>query len=263
MILIGIVGSLIESCINNESDNISNTKNKDQFMTEFNHEINLFFKSPITSSTSRGDFGGRNPVFDTVYVDLLDDDGKPHLPIAEIKTPEELLILVRDFNATFSFEDDGSGDSIIVISDEDANSSLAPLITKSKQYLYEIGFTETEIQEMLNESDATDAELVPLVITLIEQENEGILYARTHSFSNHFFIFSQKAYAQDISWEQAGLCAFKVIGGEIIDEIKASGAKRITKTLVKKVFKTVAKRLLGPVGALIAVVEFGECLFLN
>lgn len=264
MIAIGTIGTIIESCNSDESTDMTAPDNKEQFAAALNQEILNFYKTPIILPKSKGlmpdDLGPKPQGYATVYIDFTTDDGSTPIPVRDITTPDELLVLVRDFDASFSFEDDGSGDSTLVISEEDANNSLKPLIQKSKEYLYGIGFTEAEIQAMLIENNATEAELVPFVVALVEEEKKGNLYTQNQSWSPLSF-FSTPAYAADITWKKAGDCALTVIGIDIFKEMATSGAKKVTVALAKKAFSTVAKKILGPVGAVIALVEFSACLF--
>ncbi len=262
---IGTVGTIIEACNNNEADISTEQGKNEKFMADVTKDLNQFLVTPIIAPTSRSavydDLGPKTPGYTTVFIDFIDgDDETRPIPISEITTPDELLVLVKDYGASFSFEDDGSGDSTIVISDEEANNSLTDLILKSKQYLYGIGFTEADIQEMLVENNATEAELVPFVIALVEEEKNGNLYSQNQTW-NPFSLLSTPAQAANITWKDAGNCALTVIGLDIFAEMANSGAKKITVALAKKAFGNVAKRLLGPVGVVIALVEFSACLF--
>ena len=67
------------------------------------------------------------------------------------------------------------------------------------------------------------------------------------------------AYAR-MSWSEVGRCAIHALGVDILFALGSSGATVWTVATIKTAFKTVAKRMLGPIGIAIAVIDFGLCL---
>lgn len=117
---------------------------------------------------------------------------------------------------------------------------------------------------MLSQNNASELELIPFVMVLAEYEQnyEENPYIEGWGDDN----ISDLAYGmgpQRISWQQVGECAFKALGGYILDllkdAIKSLGGK-LTKSVIKQAFKMVAKKVLGPVSIMFTVLDFGICL---
>jgi hypothetical protein len=70
-----------------------------------------------------------------------------------------------------------------------------------------------------------------------------------------FSLVATPAYAQP------GDCAMKSLGADFLFGVSGSSLKTWGKAAIKKAFKSVAKKMLGPIGALIAVVEFSYCMW--
>ncbi|MFT3903486.1 MAG: hypothetical protein QM727_09945 [Niabella sp.] len=137
---------------------------------------------------------------------------------------------------------------------ETITNSLNPLIQESKQYLYSRGFTEQDIQQMLNEENALETDLIPLVMIITQAEN-GQSVAR-----NYLNLFPINTASAKVDWSEVGRCAIHAIGVDILFSLGASGATVWSTMAIKTAFKTVAKRMLGPIGVAIAVVDFGFCM---
>jgi hypothetical protein len=146
-------------------------------------------------------------------------------------------------NTTYQYE----------VAKQNVVSSLDPIITESKQYLYSKGFTEKDIQMMLVDHNGEETDLVPFVLSLIQIENsQGI------AKSNSSMFFSS-AYAVD--YHDYIDCALVAIGADVLFSLGSSGAASWSVSAMKKAFGAVAKRALGPIGAAIAAVSFGLCLY--
>lgn len=137
---------------------------------------------------------------------------------------------------------------------ETIKKNLNPLVQESKQYLYSKGFTERDIQQMIAEENAVETDLVPLVMIITQAESKQLI-AR-----NYLNLFPINSASAKVTWAEVGACAIEAVGADILFSFEQSTATVWTKAVIKKAFKTVAKRMLGPIGVGIAVVEFGWCL---
>lgn len=171
-----------------------------------------------------------------------------------------MLDLALNYGAEYSSEDDGMHDGEILLSESEVKSSLAHLVQSSKRYLYSKGMSEEEIQEMLGEENADETVLVPFVMSLCDLEKQEYTFELSRSESNTFNLFATTAYAANNDWAKVGSCAMQALGLDVITEFAYAG-KVLTKAAIKSIFKTAAKRILGPIGVAIALVEFGVCMW--
>lgn len=133
-------------------------------------------------------------------------------------------------------------------------NSLNPLVEEAKDYLNARGMSDTEIAIMIAEENTNEYDLVPYVAALANYELSGST-ARTFDYQN---LLINKAYASD----DPGFfhCAGVALGVDAIWALGGSSASSWTLATMKTVFKSVAKRFLGPIGVAIAVVTFALCM---
>lgn len=180
-----------------------------------------------------------------IYVNLKFKDTP--INFKDLKTPKQIVELVGNTGAKLSLIKDESCDGMLLISDIETKQALNPLISSSKQYLYEKGFTEDEIQDMLQENDADESEIVPFVTALIKEE-----YAQQN--------FSQNTVNN--SWKEIKpyfRCLVDALGVDAMSALTQSVAKNWNKAVLKRVFKIVAKKMYGPIGVMIFTIEFARC----
>lgn len=184
--------------------------------------------------------------------------------LRKISTMDDVMRLVREQGAIVSLFDNEYADGYVELSNEKALELAGPMIKECKQYLYGKGFSESEIQSMLSENDKVEADIIPFVLFLVEQEEH-----ENQVIQENGFVFNPvtglivegdgSSIDPKFNWAKVGYCALKTIGLDIIQEIRNSGVKTLTKAVLKKAFKTVAKRLMGPVGAIYALYEVYDC----
>ena len=75
------------------------------------------------------------------------------------------------------------------------------------------------------------------------------------------FVTSAKANST-IDWYKVGNCAIKALGVDIFYGLSQSNLKTWSVAMMKRAFKTVAKKVIGPIGAIICVGEFSHCYFM-
>lgn len=136
----------------------------------------------------------------------------------------------------------------------EAEEALEPVVSEARNFLHERGMTDGEIDNMIATEGGTEEDLVATVALIIEDEKaRGIVEVNFES------LFINSAYGQ--SWGDVGRCAATAIGVDAVYAITSgTGGDKWKKKAIKKLFKKVATRFLGPVGIAIAVVEFAVCL---
>ena len=177
------------------------------------------------------------------------------------QTIEDLIELRRLTNAVYTYgEDVQDPESIIEVSREEVLNIMDPMIEMSKKFLIEEkDFSEDEIQEMLEENDADESQLVPLVMLICEDEVKLADLPEIDDNHNNNLLPTPR-YAPKSTGNHVLDCAIKAIGADVLVSAAQSGLKTWSKELIKKSFKVIAKRALGPIGAAIALVEFALCL---
>jgi len=218
------------------------------FMANLDANLNSFMDVAIDANKAQHSRVSAtfNPPKDSTTLIFIEHPMPEAIPIL---TPRRLLEHVDSTGTELSLINDGTFEDSILVSNAACMEALNPLILDSKNYLYGKGFTETEIQEMLAEENAEESDLVPFVMALAEEEEYQ---------ANHPEEYEPNSRG-DIDWKRAGRCAFETIGGDILDELFKHPAKSWGKPLLKRVFKKVATKMLGPVGAVVAVVDFSMC----
>lgn len=129
----------------------------------------------------------------------------------------------------------------VFVDTKKVENALEPMVKESKQWLYSRGMSETDIQAMLTEEGATELELVPFVLGCMDAENLQL--------------------TRNVNWEKVGKCALAAIGLDFTAYLSASSATKWEKAILKRTFKSVAKKALGPAGVALAVIDFGLCLY--
>jgi hypothetical protein len=136
----------------------------------------------------------------------------------------------------------------------EAEEALEPVVSEARSFLHERGMTDAEIDNMIATEGGTEEDLVATVALIIEDEN-----ARDIVNVNFESLFINLAYGQ--SWGDVGRCAAAAIGVDAIYALSSgTGGEKWKKKAIKKLFKKVAARFLGPVGIAIAVIEFAVCV---
>lgn len=194
-----------------------------------------------------------------IKVVLPVDESELNIDVPEVayaSNLHDLQVIVRDYGADLVVvEDPLSSDKIVQMSEPKIKETLSPMVAESKNYLYSIGLTDFDIQEMLMEAGADESSLIPFTLALIEHDNQ--YYANLESSRKWSLIPS--AYAA-VTWTDTGKCALAAIGADIIYSFGPSPAKTWSKAVIKKAFKVAASKFIGPVGVFIMVAEFSLCM---
>ncbi len=140
-----------------------------------------------------------------------------------------------------------------VKAEKEINSAIAPIISGTKELLRTFDLTESDLAEVFDDPNDPRISIVGLTI-LASENNEGNQIAM-----NFASILGTSVYAQ--SWGDIGRCAAAALGVDLIYGLTDAGASAAWKRkALKKLFKKVATRILGPVGVAIAIAEFGICV---
>lgn len=235
-----------------EKDNISlnDEQPTSSFMSSLGTNVDSFMNTPIVLNESDNSTNTNTRTQNVVltrnlYVDLSYVDTS--VTLESIKTPGQILNLVKTTGADISLINDGTYTHTLTISEEDCLSALNPLIIDSKQYLYGKGFTESEIQTMLKENNVDESALVPFVLSLTEEE----VYQQSNAITS--------TAANSVDLDRVGRCAVHALGFDALAGLAQSTAKTWSKAVLKTVFKTVAAKMVGPVGVSIAIIDFSLC----
>lgn len=148
------------------------------------------------------------------------------------------------------------------INESQVKKYLDPAIQAAKDYLYEKGFTDLEIEnDIFSEWDGSEEHLVPFVMYLVEFEVEDPS-ASSLKFRDVFF---NSAYAQStkikLTADEVWDCAKDAVGIGFVSAVAMHGAKKLGIKILTKAFTKFVSKFAGPVGAAIMVADFGFCLY--
>lgn len=125
-------------------------------------------------------------------------------------------------------------------------SSLMSLTEATKPVLHECGLTDQDIIDIFGSVDDDRIALLGLVLVDAHRQAQP---------------------TRSIEWDDVVSCAGEVLGVNAFYELRGAfvAGKKIAKVAMKQMLKKVAfrvaSRLAGPVGAGLAVAEFGWCLY--
>lgn len=165
-------------------------------------------------------------------------------------TIASLSNILTNYGVTIDDSTNINADLIIQVPEEPIRQALQPLVGEAKNYLMAKGATDQQIMDMLQEEGAEEIDLIPFVkvLTSIEQDQYTV---RKFNFP---FIHEANALPHFVE------CGIQALGGDAAYALAHSGASSWTWATMKSVFKSVAKRFLGPIGVAIAVVTFTVCM---
>lgn len=176
--------------------------------------------------------------------------------ICESSTLSEIEGIKKNYAADYSIGDNTISDGTIYISETKLKDALKPLIIESKLYLASIGLTDSDIQDLINETDADESLLIVFSLAMIGHDNH---YYTSYQLSHQISLFPS-AYAA-ATWEDAGHCALSALGADIFWSFGTSVAKSWTKAAIKKAFKAAAEKVIGPVGVALTLIDFSICMW--
>ena len=183
---------------------------------------------------------------------------EPDPNLEGLLTPQDMVNLARDYGAEFSMYDDGLHNDSIHISVESARESLTPLYMDSRRFLIQKGLTDNDMDEILSEMSLDSSCLIALALTIAIEE-ESIMTETAWNNTRYNRLFTSQAYA-DSAGDIALNCLWKALGIDtFIGYFTYRVTDGITKEIAKRIIKKCAVRMLGWVGAAVALVEFVDC----
>lgn len=159
-----------------------------------------------------------------------------------------------------------NGENDIIVSTVEIKNVLNPMLGVSRGYLLEQDITEEELNQIIAETGASDEDVILVAMILGSQDIQCAELKVSKNERQTFNFLATPCYAKDNFAKQSNLkiifdCALEAIGADIFTNAVAFAKAKWSKVIIKKIFKTVAKRALGPVGVGIAVAEFGWCIY--
>lgn len=204
-----------------------------------------------------------------IYIDAPEgSDGEAARKRAyAVETIEDLMRLQHEYAVELGMEKGSETIDSIAVTEENAIWALEPLVTRSRDYLMQKGFTQSEINKMIKDEGATEQDLVTLVMTVAADEaDQTTAYGKAASPYWNFLATPCYAGPSNISMSVVKRCLMRAVFDEIGETllqgwIESRAVKVWTKAAIKSLLKTVAKKSLGPVGIAWAVVNFGYCIY--
>lgn len=263
---------LLDSCKNEESEVETSSH---EFVSSYNHMLEKLSSTIIVTNKSNTAMRSApinedepdDPVEETILVYLLYPKGTPE----DIKDLSEEVVTIQDLSDLIHLTDATlqyvpNEDNMVYkikVSEPLLMEGINPMIQSSKEYLYSRGFSEQEIQDMIQENNATESDLIPFVLKWSEASlSESSTTTPVSQFKTKCLgAFSTPLYAKELVVSDYVDCALDAIGINVLAGLSWSGAKTWSKVAAKKAFAAVAKRALGPIGAAITAISFGICLY--
>jgi len=147
--------------------------------------------------------------------------------ISELTLNHGAVVYLTNENATLDIQ--------FTVPVQETQNSLAPMVAEAKRFLSSKGFTGQGIQEMIIAENGTEYDLI-LVAMLLQEATSSFTWT-----GNPFIDCALVAIGIDVAW------AFM-------------GAGVHSWTELRRLFRTVANRALGPIGAVVALGAYGACL---
>lgn len=254
------------SCESANEQSSAATSEATDFIGGFQRDFTSMTTKPLKNDLQTRAGGITNNANDINLYVIYPQDTKDEIKglYTMVNNLQDLMALRNHTAAEFSTKDEDKNQYVIKLSESRIKANLDPLVLQSKKFLYKKGFSETEIQEMLKEEKVDEYQLPLLVLALTEKEVQMQNYQIANNQQRKLGIMSlfvTPAFALRTNTAHETLsCLMQATGLDIITALSASKATVWSKAVIKRVFKTVAKRALGCVGVAIAAVEFGMCM---
>ncbi|MHA8065553.1 hypothetical protein V7S76_02610 [Aquirufa sp. ROCK2-A2] len=136
-----------------------------------------------------------------------------------------------------------------IMTEIEAKSKLLPLLEASKELLLSYGIDEAEISESL---DKDDPRIIVLSLAIFSSKFKNQDVALNLNSILGTELYANKADPDVLE------CALKAGGVKTLYEIFKDGV--VTKAVLKKALKTIAKKYIGAVGIAFGLYEFGSCM---
>lgn len=249
-----IITISILSCSSDNDSLKTESNNNTDFITKL--ESNTFGNTKLISNNSSALRLNSNE-----KISITDNATEENLE--NINTVNELIASRVSYEIV---EECPNTDCLTVITDNDAEQQA--LLQSAKQYLYDKGFNDTDLIEILDGEDeiiliALVAEMQAVYEIELRAINNGI-----HSGTPYLSFIDELNGMIDTNdsskkLPQWAICAVEAIGLDIAYSFFSEGAEKFAKHSLKKAVKKIATKFLGPVGVGIAIAEFSWCMYVN
>lgn len=272
--LVGLLAILSVACSNEGKDtppvSTEELRASNDFKNEVSQQLPDLFSADISPENDALSVRSLNSLGlsanKKVYVEMAYAKSIQEAGLTKVSSLNDVGHLITEEAANFSFEPTDYTVDSFELSEIKANEALQPLIQASKTYLYSLNFSEWEIQDMLAECGGMECDLVLLVLGLVTVNEEDDQEYQLAPFvpAGILPIDENETVSPLLNWNDVLDCAMEAIGADVFYALAASKPNVAcvwTKKAIKKLITGVAKRFLGPAGVILAVGEFGYCLY--
>lgn len=267
--LVCVMVSLLPSCNNEEGDNDTTTK-PSQLLCIIQEiqkvsKVDISFRSSLQSIHR----SSSDAINDTIVIGVNFPNGTSHNYYEQCNNASsihDLALLAHETAADFTENIDDGTDCEVSLSQWAYDMALNDAIQESKEYLYNKGLTDDDIEEMLAENEADESSLVLFVMALsaieIQQSMEDYNSSSStlESFMPIMRLYANNNLVSDEYVAKILNCAMEAVGADVIIQLSKSNIKTWTKAAIKKAFGTAIKRATGAAGVVIALIVFYECM---
>lgn len=262
----------LESCQQENSRSVveAPSTNSTNFLMSFTKELSNASKQDIRYDEHTATNRRVSSVYDNdmfyIAVKFPENTNQEYIKsLPNIKTIEDMAHLAHETAAEYELVDATYSGNKVPISREHLYVSLEGLIAQSKEYLKGKGMTDDDIEEMLEENNADESSLIIFAwgLSCVEYMQKNAIEMDSLDFNA--YIPCTQARAIDLTIENKEIktlvkCALKAIGADIVASLATSGAKTWTKAIIKRLFKVVLPKVIGPAGAAITAISFVICV---
>lgn len=263
-ILVSLVSLMIVSCQSEDETTQSSNTEFAEFANVYNSTMSDIFSIGVDKPNNGNNGSGPKRLPDSNRLDTTQQifiipNGPGYMETQYAGcTLVELVDFAESVDATLSSLNDGTAIDSVLVSETEAREKLDPMVEQAWKYLRGKGMTTAEINAMLEENNADETTLVPLMIALMDYEGcfDESVVAQVPSMNPN-----EPSQDKQFDYKQAALCVVEALGIDIIEEIIKSGTQTITKKFIIKTFKKVASKYVGgPVAVAITVIDFADCM---
>ncbi len=184
--------------------------------------------------------------------------------VEKAHTMDDLWRITKEVGAELSFVETSKADMVLTLSEEKAKEVLMPLLEESKRYLYSKGFSEFDIQTMLRAANASEADLIPLVIGFSEVEKKKEEYIGENGLTGFISLTPSEQQDALMNWDGFNGCVLEAFGLVVLERfIEAIVSKQLTQQVVLETLLFTAKKYSSWIAAGFLAYEVGKCVIQN
>lgn len=233
---------------------------QDSYSSILNADLSL--DTPSRSTKASFDANKRA---DNIYVKMPAYYDRADIAMVEkAHTMDDLWRITKEVGAELSFVETSKADMVLTLSEEKAKEVLMPLLEESKRYLYSKGFSEFDIQTMLRAANASEADLIPLVIGFSEVEKKKEEYIGENGLTGFVSLTPSEQQDALMNWDGFNGCVLEAFGLVVLEHfIEAIVSKQLTQQVVLETLLFTAKKYSSWIAAGFLAYEVGKCVIQN